>query len=205
MSSGLVVWAILTLTFLIGCLKCFHHTMDDEHAAVLTATETLLAVYCITIRTLQTLILYWRERFLRHNLEVTSWDDGTVTRGRPLTLFIFVWIYLTLQIATLCSVVFGNLSVTVNGRPHYSVLTTTLPLFLVSEPLSGNVQKRLEVWCAEIVQDQLRLTLIESRDILDDVWHDLKDFDTQNKIHMFKEAMAKSFSLERYRLTYMIR
>ena len=179
--------------------------MDEEHAAVLTAVETILAFYCLAVRTLQTLTLYWRERALRHNLEVTAWDDGTVTRGRPLTLFIFVWVYLTVQIATLCSVVFGNLSVTVDGRPHFTVLTTTLPMFLVSEPLSANVQRRLEVWCGDIVRDHLRLALIESRDVFDEAWHKLKDFETQNRIHMFKEAVAKSFSLERYRLTYMIK
>ena len=204
-SSPLLIWMMLIALFVLACMKNTVPLEDSRHMTALTGLETICGFYCLIVRTIETLCLYWRERKLRHNLEVTAWDDGTVSRGRPLSLFICIWMYLSIETALLLCVLFGNLVLAVNEMSHWTLLTTTMTVLVISEPLTCLTQRHLVVWNARIMEDHLRLTLIESMDLFEEVSCKLKDFETQNKIYAFREAVSKSFQLERYKHSYMIK
>ena len=204
-SSGIVCFLLLSGVMFLSLVKVLiHENISDTNQCVMTIMESIFAVAIVVIRVLQTLVLYWKERELRHNMEVTSWDDGTITRGRPLTLFILMWIYASLQVIVTSTIIFGNVFCFLHNRLEWTLLTTVLPVFLVSEHFSGVLQRKLEVWQGVIKEDQCRLALLETTKILQEMWSKLPDFDTQNKIYAFKEAISRSFNLETSKLTYIL-
>ena len=204
-SSGIVCFVLLSGVILLSVIKALmKDDLSDVDKTAMTILETIFAVAMVVIRVLQTLVLYWKERELRHNMEVTSWDDGTITRGRPLTLFILMWIYASLQIIVTSTIIFGNVFCFLHGRPEWTLLTTVLPVFLFSEHFSGVLQRKLEVWHGVIKEDQVKLTLLETTKILQEMWSKMPDFDTQNKIYAFKEAISRSFNLEALKLSYIL-
>ncbi len=204
-SSGFVCFVLLAAILLLSVVKILQQDkISEEHQNVMLLVESCVAVAMVMIRVLQTLVLYWREREVRHAVEVTAWDDGVVTRGRPLTLFVLMWMYASVEVIVVSSVVFGNTFCYLHAMPQWSLLTTAAPVFLVSEHCSALLQRKLEVWLGVIREDQFKLVLLETTQILQDMWSKIPDFDTQNKIYAFKEAISRSFNLESLKLTYIL-
>lgn len=205
LSSGIVCFLLLSAVILLGSLKALlGESFSERQQNVLILLESIIAVALVLVRVLQTLVLYWKEREIRHSLEVTSWDDGSVTRGRPLTLFILMWIYASVEVIVASAVIFGNIFCYLHHRPKWTLFTTVLPVFLVSEHFSAVLQRKLEVWHGLIKEDQSRLVLLEANKILQEMWSKMPDSQTRNKIYAFKEAVCRSFNLESFKLSYIV-
>ena len=109
------------------------------------------------------------------------------------------------QILVCFAVVIGSLAFSALHKTEWTILTTGIPVFLVSELTSNILQRTLDVWRAETIQDHLRLTLIEASDIFEESWVKTKDSITQNKMFSFKEAVTTAFHLDTLRLAYIRR
>ncbi len=203
-SSGLSCFLILSTVLVLSLVKALlSNHIKDRDKILMVAMECILSTLLVAMRLLQTLVLYWRERELRHQMEVTCWEDGTVTRGRPWSLFVLLWLYAATQCLVILSVIFGSIYFVLNSKPEWTLFTCALPVFLISEHFSHILQSKLQLWHYVIRDDHARLTLLETCKLLQEMWSKLPDFDTQNKVYAFKEAVWKSFHLETLRLSYM--
>ncbi len=203
-SSGLSCFLMLSTVLILSLVKTLlSQRITDKDKTLMVVVESILSTLLVVVRMLQTLVLYWRERELRHQMEVTCWEDGTVTRGRPLSLFVLLWLYAATQCLVISSVIFGNLYFALHSRPEWTLFTCTLPVFLISEHFSHVLHSKLHLWHCVIQDDHAKLTLLETCKLLQEMWSKLPDFDTQNRVYAFKEAVWKSFHLETLRLSYM--
>ena len=201
-TSHTVVVVLLIMTFLLAAIKSVA-SISENDKNWMTLFETNLAVLAVIVRIMQTLALYWRERETRMALEVCAWEDGTITRGRPLALYIIMGIYIMTQILVCFAIVIGSLCFSALHQTEWTILTTGIPVFLISELMSNILQRTLDVWRAETIQDHLRLTLIEASDIFEEAWVKTRDCNIQNKMFSFKEAITNAFHLDTLRLAYI--
>ena len=204
MSSGLLVYMSLLGCFLCGVLPLLVADMEDENglgAAAIVAC--FLGLYSVIVRLIQSLTRYWRERELRHNTEVCAWGDGTLTRGRPLSMFVCMIVYVSIQGIVLVGVLTSTVLLVHYGHSKWSVLTITLPVIMFSEVPSSMLHLALDQWIAGVNEDHLTLALLETTDLLDQAWFKIRDFDTQNRIYTFREALIRHFRLDTLRMTYM--
>lgn len=201
-TSNTFIVVLLIMTFLLSAVKSVAD-LPEYDKNWMTLFETNLAVLAVIVRIMQTLALYWRERETRMTLEVCAWEDGTITRGRPLALYIIMGIYVMCQIFVCFAVVIGSLALSALHITHWTILTTGIPVYLVSELYSTILQRTLEVWRAETIQDHLRLALLEASDILEEAWVKTKDSSIQNKMFAFKEAITHAFHLDTLKLAYI--
>ena len=204
LSSGLLVYMALLSCFLCGILPLLTADADDVNglgASAIVACFT--GSYAVLIRLIQSLTRYWNERELRHNTEVCAWGDGTITRARPLTMFVCLSVYVTVQVMLLAGILISTVLLVHFQHSKWSVLTIALPVFFISEIPSSMLHIALDHWISGVKEDHLTLALLESADILDQAWYKIKNFNVQNKIYTFREAIIRHFRLDTKRMTYM--
>ena len=201
-SGGITYFLLLITVFLVGTLKVLMEA-PPKLKAWMTLAESFCAIFVVLLRTIQVLILYWREREERRSLEVTAWEDGTVTRGRPLSLFILMWVYGVIQAFACCVIVSGSILLSYYSLRDWTILSNGLAVFIISEFTSALVYRNLENWKFQVKEDHLKLTLLEASDLFEDAWRKTRDDDIQNRVYKFKEAIIASFRLDTLRLAHI--
>lgn len=201
-SSGITFFLLLTTVFLVGSLKVLMSSTEKVHSW-LTLIESVSAFAAVVFRSIQILVLYWQEREVRRSLEVTAWGDGTVTRGRPLSLFILIWIYGIIQVFACAAIICGSMLFTYHSMRTWTLLSNGVSVFLISEFLSALLHRHLDSWRFQVKEDHLKLTLLEASDLFEDAWRKTRDDDMQNRVYRFKEAAISTFRLDTLRLAYI--
>ena len=59
------------------------------------------------------------------------------------------------------------------------------------------------MWCSEVVQDQLKIALLEATDLFEETWSKTRDSNIQNKVYNYKEAVSNAFHLDTLKLAYI--
>ena len=204
-SSAILVYISLVTCFLSGILPLILSV--GTHSRVALEPPAIVAcfsgMFVVLIRTLQTLVKYWYERELRHSTEVCAWGDGTVTRARPLSLFICIMVYTIGQVILVVGILIATIFIIEYNHTIWFPFISTTPVFLLSEPISLVLHQVMENWIAGINQDYLKISLLEASDLLDAAWFKTKDSELQQKLYNFREAIIRHFKLDSLKMTYM--